>query len=109
MRTVLHQAVLHGFHDKPAFLKIVCNPFQINRVALSPGGPELLAFPPGVVGDNTVCRVQNIAGRAVILFQPDHLRVGVAFFKEQDILNGRAAEFINALIIVAHHAEIPEF
>ena len=48
----------------------------------------------------------DILGAAVILFQLDHLHVIIIFLELQDILDGSAAETINALGIIPYHANI---
>ena len=68
--------------------------------------PELLALAPLVIADQRVCRVQDIAGRPVILFQPDGFRAGILLFKFQDIGNRRAPEFIDRLVVVADYADV---
>ena len=68
--------------------------------------PELLALAPAVVGDDGVCRVQNVGGAAVVLLEPDHPAVFILILKAEDVFNRRAAEFIDALVVVADHADI---
>ncbi len=65
-----------------------------------------LAFPVFVVADYRVRRVQDGLCGTVILLQPDHLGVGKRFFKAQDVFDGRTAELVNALVVVAHDAEV---
>ena len=69
-------------------------------------GPELLALALSVVGDDGVGRVQDVGGASVVLLKADDPAALVLAFKAQDIFNGGAAEFIDALVIVAHHADI---
>ena len=69
-------------------------------------GPQIFSFPLGIVGDHGVGRVQDILGGAVVLFQPDDRAAPEILFKVHDVLNGGAPEFIDALVVVAHHAEI---
>ena len=57
--------------------------------------------------DYLVGRVQDVLGGAVILLQLKDFRVGKYLFKIQDIADIGAPEFINGLIVVPHHAEIP--
>ena len=68
--------------------------------------PELFALAALVVGDDGVRRVQNRLCRAVVLLKADDLRAAVLRLKAQNILNRRAAEFIDALVVVAHNADI---
>ena len=100
-------------HRKDPARHIVClvifvhRPFDVYAAAGLIPGPELLALAPAVVGDHGVCRVQNCLRGAVVLLQADQLGVLVLIFKIQDVLDGRAAEAVDALVVVAHHAEIP--
>ena len=61
---------------------------------------------PVVVSDDGVGRVQDGLGRAVILLQADEAGIGELLLKIQDIFDRRAAEAVNALVIVADHANI---
>ena len=68
--------------------------------------PERLALAAVVVFDHTVGSVQNVGGGTIVLFQADGFCPAEHLFKVENILDGCAAEFVNALIIVAHHADI---
>ena len=68
--------------------------------------PEGLPLALRIVGDHRVCRVQDILRGAVVLFETDHRRAREALLKAHDVFNRRPAEFIDALVIVAHHAEV---
>ena len=58
------------------------------------------------MADHGVGRVQNVLGGPVILLQPDGAGALVLFFKAEDIPDVRAAEPVNALVVVAHHADV---
>ena len=58
------------------------------------------------MGNHLVGGLQNGLGGAVILLQPNHLGTGMLLFKVEDIFDGSAAEAVNTLVVVAHHAEI---
>ena len=58
------------------------------------------------MADDGVGRVQNVLRGAVILLQPDGAGALVLFFKAEDVADIRAAETVNALVVVAHHADI---
>ena len=68
--------------------------------------PQFLALPPLVVADDGVGRVQDVGGTTVVLLQPDGAAVLVLLLKAEDIFNGCAPELIDALVIVAHHADV---
>ena len=69
-------------------------------------GPELLALASDVVADDLVRGIQNVAGRAVVLLQTDGFRVLELLFEFKDIRDGRAAELVNALIVIADDADV---
>ena len=68
--------------------------------------PERFALAAGVVGDDVVGRVQNAAGAAVVLLETNGAGVLILLFKVEDVLDRRAAELINALVIVADNADV---
>ena len=68
--------------------------------------PERFALSAGVVGDDVVGRVQNAAGAAVVLLEADGARVLVLLFKIEDVLDRRAAELVDALVIIADDADV---
>ena len=69
-------------------------------------GPERFALALGVVGDDGVGCVQYVAGGAVVLLQADGAAALELLFKAEDILDGGAAELVDALVVVAHHADV---
>ena len=69
--------------------------------------PERLVLAPHIVFDHRVGRIQNHLGRAVILLQLDHAGVRVNLLKVQNIADIRPPEFINRLVVIAHHAQVP--
>ena len=71
-----------------------------------PGGPELFALPAHIVRNHGVGGIQNGLSRPVVLLQTDDPGPGVLLLKRQDILNGSAAETVDTLVIVTHHADI---
>ena len=85
---------------------LVLSPIDMNLFPLAVVGPELLALSLGVVADHTVGRVEDIGGGAVVLLQPDGPGAGVIFLKVEDVLNGGAPEPVDALVVVAHHADV---
>ena len=69
--------------------------------------PQLLALAPGVVADDGVGRVKDMAGAAVVLLQPDSAAALELVLKRQDIFYRRAAELIYALIVITYDAYVP--
>ena len=69
-------------------------------------GPQGFTLAAMVVLNDAVGRVQNVGCGAVILLQPNDLCAGEMVLKVQDVFNGRPAEAVNALVIIAHHAHV---
>ena len=74
-------------------------PFSVFR-------PQRFALAAGVVLDHTVGRIEDIGGGTVVLLQADGLGAGENLFEVQNVFNGGAAELVDGLVIVAHHADI---
>ena len=68
--------------------------------------PEILAFPSGIVGDYGVGRRQNMPSGTIVLFQTDGPCIPEVVFKTQDVLDGGAAETVDALIVVPHYTDV---
>ena len=69
-------------------------------------GPQRLALAAVIVLNDAVGRVENVGGGTVVLFQTDGARPGKSLLKMEDVLDGRAAEFVDGLVIVAHNADV---
>ena len=80
---------------------------KLDRLASVAVGPKLLAFPPLVVADNGVGRIEDLTGAAVILLKADHAAVFILILKGEDILDRSAAEFVYALVVVTDNADVP--
>ena len=78
----------------------------MNMLACSILGPELFALSTLIIGDDGVGRVQDRLRRTVVLLQPDDLRAAVLRLKAENILDRSAAEFIDALVVIANDANI---
>ena len=116
---VEHRVVLPAF--APAVAGHHLPHHIIGLVALIKGGldgdllprpvlcPQGLSLAPLVVADDGVGRVQNVLRGAVILLQPDGAGALVLLFKAENVADVRAAETVNALVVVAHHADIVPF
>ena len=89
--------------DQPASLvevgKSLVNP---DRLALAALGPQVLAETVAVVGDDRVCRGEDIAVRAVVLLQADHLLDPEFALEIAHVADLGAAETIDRLVIVAN-------
>ena len=102
----LCHVVQNGVGDKARLVLLVERAVDLDRCPLRVLGPQRLALALGVVFDDGVGRVQNGLGAAVVLLQADDLGVAVLVFKIQDVLDGGAAELVDALVVVADHADV---
>ena len=68
--------------------------------------PESLGLTRPVVGNDFICGPENILGRTVILFQPDHCSVRKNMLKPKNIANIGASEFVDGLVIISYYTEI---
>ena len=91
---------------KACFIGLRGGFIDLNPVSGTVLRPEGLSLSAAVMGNHRVGRVQDGLSGAVVLFQADDLGIPVLLLKIQDVFNGRAAEFIDTLIVVAHHADI---
>ncbi len=78
----------------------------MQRLAFRAPGPERLRLTAEIVGNDTVCGFENVAGRTVVLFQFNHGCIRIMVFKIQNITDVGAAEFVNGLVVVADNTEI---
>ena len=93
-------------HDETRLVDLVEGRVTSDRLALAVLGPEVLAEPSRVVGDQCVGRGQDVAARTVILLQPDDLRIRVITLKGLNIFDLRAAPAVDRLIVVADGEEV---
>ena len=104
--SALPQVLADHFGDVGGLLAVVLGLVDVDRRALAVFGPQGLALAGGVVLDDAVGGVQDVGGGAVVLFQPDDLGPGVVPLKVEDVLDGGPAEAVDALVVVAHHADV---
>ena len=100
------QVLADDIRDVHRLVLLVLGGVHLHLVALAVVGPQGLALALGVVLDDAVGGVQDVGGGTIVLLQPDGLCPGVALFKVEDVLNGSPAEAVDALVIVAHHADV---
>src|SRR5262249_31304395 len=79
---------------------------EVDLLALAELGPEALAEPAGVVGDDTVGGLENGLGRAVVLLELDDEGVLEVDRELEDVADLGPAEAVDRLILVADHGEI---
>ena len=69
-------------------------------------GPQRLAEPAGVVGDEAGGGGEDVRGRAVVLLEPDDLGAGKVLLEAQDVGDLGAAPAVDRLVVVADAAEV---
>ena len=72
-------------------------------------GAQRLAEPAFVVGDQVRGGGEDVAGRAVIALEPDHLGAGEVVLEAQDVVDLGAAPAIDRLVVVADAADVFSF
>ena len=100
------QVLADNVRDMAGFILLVLGGVHLHLITLAIIRPQGLALALGVVLDDTVGCVEDVGGGAVVLLQTDGLGAGVEFFKVEDIFNGSAAETVDALVVIAHHADV---
>ena len=68
--------------------------------------PQLLALTAEVVFDNGVCRAEDMSRAAVVLLKADDAAALVLVLERKYVLDRCAAEFVNALVIIADDTDI---
>ena len=68
--------------------------------------PQCLALSALIMADDGVGGIQNVLGGTVVLLQANRAHTPILLFKTQDVLNIGAPEPIDALVIIAHHADV---
>ena len=101
---VLEDAV--GHHG--AFLGVGVGVDEADEFAFLLVAPHLFLDLVLVVGDDGVRGVDDVLGGTVVLFQADESIVGVVVLEVEDVLDVGAAEGIDALGVVAYHADVLE-
>ena len=79
---------------------------ELELLPLPRPGPQFLALAALVVADDGVGCLQDVAGGAVVLLQPDDPAALVLLLKGEDVLDGGSPEAVDGLVIVPYHAEV---
>jgi hypothetical protein len=102
---LLHQR-LRLFYHKAGLVPFVKGLIIGNLVAVRIIGPQFLGFAARIILNHRVGRVQDDAGGTVVLLQLQEPGLGKIFFKVQDVADIRTPPAVNALVRVAHHAQV---
>ena len=104
--SALFEVLADDVRDMAGLVLLVLGGVDLHLVALAVLGPEGLALALGVVLDDTVGGIQDIRRGAVILLKSDGPGAFIDALEVEDVLNGRAAEAVDALVVVAHDADV---
>ena len=100
------QPLAGALRHESRFVDFVERGVDLDRLAVSRGSPQGLAEAAPVVADQPVGRVQDLAGRAIVLFQPNDLRVLEIIGEPLNVLDLGAAPTIDRLVVVPHGHDI---
>ena len=92
--------------DDAGFLLGIPGAVHGDLLALLVVGEQRLAEPAFVVRDEMAGGGEDVPGRAVIAFEPDHLGAGEVLLEAQDVVDVRAAPAIDRLVVVADAADV---
>ena len=103
-RTVDEAVDLRG--DEAGLVVLVVGDIADDQLAVAGIGPQPLLPPAGVAGDHRIGRRQDGLGGPVVLFQQNRCGAGEVAFEVFDVADGGAAEGVDRLVGVAHHAQL---
>ena len=92
-------------HDETRFIEIGERGIDANRLARPGIGPQVFTEPVGVVFDDGVGGVEDVAVGAIILLQADHVFDVELALEIAHVADIRAAEGIDALVVIAHRKD----
>ncbi len=100
---------MDGAGDGQRFFALIGKFGGARRIACRLFCPELFFLAELVVLHDVPGRVQNGLGGTVVLLQFHHFGFGIFLFKFEDVADVRPSPDVNALIIIAHHAQVAVF
>src|SRR5262245_45629212 len=92
--------------DPARFFRPVPDTDLSNLLAIAGIGPQSLAEPARIMGNEAIGGCEDMACGAVILFEADDLRAREVLLKAEDVGDLRTAPGIDRLIIVTDAAEV---
>ena len=100
-------AVRHPFadpiHDEIGLVALVERRIELDALSILAAGPQCLAEPAGIVGDQRIRRLQYGARGTIVLLELVKHRLRKIAAKMLQVLHPRAAPAIDGLIVVADH------
>ena len=103
---LLELQLLHALNNKARFIAFIHRLIIGNLRAHAIIGPQILRLAARVIFNHRIGSIQNHLCAAVVLLQLHQLGLGIILFKVQNIANIRPAPAVNALVRIAHHAQI---
>lgn len=100
------QMLADDIRDVAGLVLLVLGGVHLYLITLAVVRPQGLALALGVVLDDTVGCVEDVGGGAIVLLQTDGLGAGIELFKVEDIFNGSTTEAVDALVVIAHYADV---
>ena len=100
--------LLDGFRHHFPFFALVSGTQKAYAVAYGVVGPNLFLYLLHILSYDGVGGIYDDLGGAVVLFEFEEVQVGVVAAEVEDVLYVGTAEGIDALGIVAHHADVLE-
>ena len=97
---------LHLVANHPRLVLAVPDAAYVHLLAAVALGPQRLAEPAAIVGDQPGGGCENVRRRTVVALQPDHPRARKIALEAQDVADLGAAPGIDRLVVVADAAEI---
>ena len=85
-------------HDEPRLGTLVVELADLDRIALAEVGPQVFAEPAAVVADDGVGGIENRLRRAVVLLEPDDLRVFEVVLELEDVSDVGASEAVDRVV-----------
>ena len=92
--------------DEPGLIVLVVGDVTDDQFTVAGVTPQSLLPATGVTRDHRVGRGQDVLGGAVVLLEQDRRRVGEIAFEVLDVADGGAAEGVDGLVGVTHHAQL---
>ena len=106
--SVLDQ-LLNLRHHISSLIHFIERGIQFDQRAVAVVGPQFLAQAFRIVRDHRIGGSQDVAGRAVILFQPNGARAGIIVKELLHVADLRAAPAVNRLVVIADHEHLAAF
>ena len=101
--------ILDRIRDELRFRLAVAEPEDFDHLPLPFRRPEILLVAHVVFGDDRVGGIQDRVRRTVVLFKFDLFRAGEIIREVKNVGHHGAAPGINALVVVADHADVHVF